>query len=50
MPYVHLVFTLPEQLVPIAFRNQRLFYSLLFRAVSETLLEIAPIRETPRQR
>ncbi len=32
---------MPEQLAPLALRNQRLFYSLLFRAASETLLEIA---------
>src|SRR4051812_37794098 len=31
----------PEQLMPIALRNQKVFYSLLFRAASETLLEIA---------
>jgi Putative transposase/Transposase zinc-binding domain len=41
VPYVHVVFTVPEQLAPLALRNQRLFYSLLFRAASETLLEIA---------
>jgi len=35
------VFTLPEQLAPLGLQNQRLFYSLLFRAVSQTLLEIA---------
>jgi hypothetical protein len=35
------VFTIPEQLAPLALRNQRLFYSLLFRAASETLMEIA---------
>jgi Putative transposase len=40
-PYAHVVFTVPEQLAPLALRNQRLFYSLLFRAASETLLEIA---------
>jgi len=39
--YVHAVFTVPEQLAPIALRNQKLFYALLFRAASETLLEIA---------
>ena len=39
--YAHVVFTVPEQLAPLALRNQRLFYNLLFRAVSETLLEIA---------
>ena len=41
VPYAHVVFTLPEQLAPIALRNQRLFYTLLFRAAAETLLEIA---------
>jgi hypothetical protein len=41
VPYVHVVFTVPEQLAPLALRNQRLFYNLLFRAASETLLEIA---------
>jgi hypothetical protein len=39
-PYVHVVFTVPEQLASLALRNQRLFYSLLFRTASETLLEI----------
>ena len=41
VPYAHVVFTLPEQLAPLALRNQRLLYDLLFRAASETLLEIA---------
>jgi Putative transposase/Transposase zinc-binding domain len=41
VPYAHVVFTVPEQLAPLALRNQRLFYILLFRAASETLLEIA---------
>ena len=41
VPYVHVVFTVPEQLAPLALRNQRLFYNLLFRAAAETLLEIA---------
>jgi hypothetical protein len=41
VPYVHVVFTVSEQLAPLALRNQRLFYNLLFRAASETLLEIA---------
>ena len=41
VPYCHVVFTLPEQLAPLALQNARLFYSLLFRAVSRTLLEIA---------
>jgi hypothetical protein len=41
VPYAHVVFTVPEQLAPLALRNQRLFYSMLFRATSETLSEIA---------
>ena len=41
VPYVHAVFTVPEQLSPIALRNQKLFYAWLFRAASESLLEIA---------
>ena len=41
VPYAHVVFTVPEQLAPLALRNQKLFYTLLFRAASETLLEIA---------
>ena len=41
VPYAHVVFTVPEQLAPLALRNQRLFYNLLFRAASETLLQIA---------
>jgi hypothetical protein len=41
VPYAHVVFTVPEQLAPLALRNQRLFYTLLYRAASETLLEIA---------
>jgi len=41
VPYCHVVFTVPEQLASLALQNQRVFYSLLFRAVSETLQEIA---------
>jgi len=38
--YFHLVFTLPEDLRPIALRNQKVVYAILFRAVSETLKEL----------
>lgn len=41
VPYCHVVFTVPDLLGPLALQNQRLFYGLLFRAVSQTLLEIA---------
>jgi hypothetical protein len=39
--YYHVVFTLPEQLSPLALQNKRLIYNLLFKATSETLLGIA---------
>ncbi len=41
VPYFHVVFTLPEELNPLAVSHPRLLYSLLFRCASETLLEIA---------
>jgi hypothetical protein len=41
VPYGPVVFTVPQELAPWALQNQRLFYNLLFRAVSQTLLEIA---------
>jgi Putative transposase/Transposase zinc-binding domain len=39
--YIHVVFTLPRQLSPLALQNKREIYALLFRASAETLLEIA---------
>jgi len=39
--YYHVIFTLPEQLSQLALHNKRVIYDLLFRATSETLLEIA---------
>ena len=39
--YFHVVFTLPEGLRSLALRNQKVIYSLLFKAVSETLTELA---------
>ena len=41
VPYFHIVFTLPEALGPLALQNQRVLYSLLFRAAAETLSTIA---------
>jgi len=38
--YFHVVFTVPAQLNPVFYQNQRLLYGLLFRAASETLLEL----------
>jgi Putative transposase/Transposase zinc-binding domain len=39
--YVHVVFTLPHELAPLALQNKRVIYDLLFRISAETLLEIA---------
>src|SRR6202161_4645125 len=39
--YVHVVFTLPPQLAPLALQNKKVIYDLLFRASAETLLEVA---------
>lgn len=38
--YFHTVFTLPEDLNPIALVNQKIVYDILFRAASETLLTL----------
>jgi DNA-directed RNA polymerase subunit RPC12/RpoP len=44
VPYFHLVFTLPESLRPLWLRHPRALYTLLFRTVAETLLELAADR------
>jgi len=41
VPYCHVVFTVPESLTTLALQNPPLVYGLLFRAVAQTLLEIA---------
>src|SRR3954454_2137576 len=41
LPYFHVVFTLPHELNRLCQRNPALLYNLLFRCVSETLLEVA---------
>ena len=40
-PYEHAIFTLPQDLSPLVLYNPRPLYSLLFRTVSQTLLDIA---------
>lgn len=40
-PYFHVVFTLPHELNPLIYCNQKLLYSLLHRCSSETLLELS---------
>jgi hypothetical protein len=39
--YVHVVFTVPAQLTPLALQNKREIYGLLFRTSADTLLQIA---------
>ena len=39
--YFHVVFTLPEELAPIAYQNKSVVYGILFRAAAETLRTIA---------
>lgn len=41
VPYFHIVFTIPQQLNPFALRNKKTFYTIFFRAVSETLQTFA---------
>lgn len=41
VPYFHVVFTLPQQLAPLALQNKRVIYAILFRAAAQTLLELA---------
>ena len=36
-----MVFTVPDSLNPLALQNQKVFYSLLFKAASETLVELS---------
>jgi hypothetical protein len=43
--YSHVVFTLPKQLSGVALQNPALIYGLLFKAASETLVEMAADRK-----
>jgi len=39
--YFHIVFTIPDSINPLALRNQRVVYCLLFKAASEALLALS---------
>lgn len=41
VPYFHVVFTLPQEIGPLALQNPRVVYGLLFGAAADTLLEVA---------
>ena len=40
-PYFHVVFTIPAELKPLAIRNKKLFFNLMFKAASASLKEVA---------
>lgn len=40
-PYFHTVFTIPEELRMIVYHNQSLLYSLMYKTVAETILELS---------
>lgn len=44
VPYFHVVFTLPTEVAALALGNKKVVYSILFRAASETLLQVAQDR------
>ncbi len=41
IPYFHVVFTIPDELNPLALRNKKAVFDILFGAASQTLLTIA---------
>ena len=40
-PYFHVVFTVPEELNPVIYSNQKLLYDALYHAASDTLHELS---------
>jgi hypothetical protein len=39
--YYHLVFTIPHELNPICLKNKKVMYDILFKAASQTLIELS---------
>jgi hypothetical protein len=39
--YFHMVFTIPSELNPLAIRNQKVIYDIIFKAAAESLRELA---------
>src|SRR3989449_7583380 len=39
--YLHVVFTLPHELAPLALQNKKILYHLLLQTSAQTLLEVA---------
>ncbi len=44
-PYFHVVFTLPHELNPLMFCNQKLLYDLLHKCCAQTILELSADRK-----
>lgn len=44
-PYFHVVFTLPHELNPLIYCNQKLLYDLLHKCCAETLLELSAAKK-----
>ena len=42
--YFHVVFTLPDEINPLALRNREILYNILFKAATETLIDLAERR------
>ena len=40
-PYFHVVFTVPQELNPLIYCNQKLLYDALYHSVSSTINELA---------
>lgn len=40
-PYFHIVFTLPDELIPLIKMNKRFFYDLIIKAASQTILDLS---------
>lgn len=40
-PYFHTVFTMPKELHPLIYQNQELLYTLMYKAVAQTLQELS---------
>jgi hypothetical protein len=45
VPYFHVVFTVPQELLSLAYKNQRFFYTLLMTVAQNTLLAVCGNQE-----
>src|SRR4030042_3823690 len=40
VPYFHVVFTIPSELNPFALRTKKIFYSIIFKSLNETMQQL----------